>query len=132
MFSFPFSLTNFNTTLITVLVCITAGFTLAYFKNYMKSGQNSHGFKLQELVLLMKGACFHIHHWMWSLLLVLCILFGRYVQNDHVTLGVIGFLIGLSLEDLLFKDWYIVTNNCHKSQLIEFMKQTEDIDSKYN
>jgi len=130
---FPFPLTNFHTTLLTVLVCIISGFTLAYFKNYKTAHKfNDNGFKLQELVLLMKGTCFHIHHWMWSLLLVICILFGRYIQNGLVVLGVVGFLVGLSLEDLLFKDWNVVTNNCHKSQLINFMKRTEDVDAKYN
>jgi hypothetical protein len=119
---------------LTVLVCIITGFTLAYFKNYKQTTHptNPHGFTLQELVLLMKGACFHIHHWMWAVLLVICILFGRYVTNGYITLGVVGFLIGLSLEDLLFKDWDVVTNNCHKSQLIEFMRRTEDVDTKYN
>lgn len=131
-----FSLTNFHYTVLTILVCIISGFTLAYFKNYKTVNKeythNVHRFKLQELVLLMKGTCFHIHHWMWSVLLVICILFGRYVRNSHIVLGVVGFLVGLSLEDLLFKDWNVVTNNCHKSQLIQFMKQTDDVDAKYN
>jgi len=40
MFPFPFQLTSFNTMLLTVLVCIVAGFTLAYFKNYKKTSDN--------------------------------------------------------------------------------------------
>ena len=40
MLPFPFQLTSFNTMLLTVLVCIVAGFTLAYFKNYKKTSDN--------------------------------------------------------------------------------------------
>ena len=39
----------------------------------------------------------------------------------------IAFLIGLSLEDLLFKDWYLIKNNCHKSKLMKFMMNTVDV-----
>ena len=118
----------------TVCICLATGFTLAYFKNYKQTTHpsNPSNFKLQELVLLMKGACFHVHHWMWAVLLVACLLFGRFVNNDYLIFGVCGFLIGMSLEDLLFKDWAVVTNNCHKSQLIEFMRRTEDVDAQYN
>ena len=63
------------------------------------------------------------------MLLVVCLLFGRFVNNDYFIGGVCGFLIGMSLEDLLFKDWAVVTNNCHKSHLIEFMRRTEDADA---
>ena len=120
---------------LTVCVCLAAGFILAYLKNYKQTttkSHNPHNFKLQELVLLMKGSCFHVHHWMWAVLLVACLLFGRFVRNGYVIGGISGFLIGMSLEDLLFKDWNVVTNNCHKSQLIEFMRHTEDVDAQYN
>jgi hypothetical protein len=119
---------------VVVLACIVAGFTLAYFKNYKVSNSidNPHRFKLQELVLLMKGTCFHIHHWMWALLLVSCILFGHFVKNRYVLFGVAGFLLGLSLEDGLFKDWSVVTNNCHKNQLVAFMQNTVDVHPQFN
>ena len=119
---------------LTLIGFIVTGFALAYFKNYKQTTQphNPHNFKLQELVLLLKGACFHIHHWMWAMLLVTCLLLGRLVNNDYILFGIVGFLIGMSLEDLLFKDWAVVTNNCHKSQLIEFMRRTEDVDAQYN
>ena len=44
----------------------------------------------------------------------------------------ISFLLGICLEDLLFKDWNIIKNNCHKSKLIKFMQNTTDVNSKYN
>ena len=43
----------------------------------------------------------------------------------------IAFLIGLSLEDLLYKDWYLIKNNCHKSKLIQFMMNTTDVNKEY-
>ena len=61
-----------------------------------------------------------------------CLLVGRYVQNAYIVFGVIGFLVGMSSEDLLFKDWNVVQNNCHKTKLIDFMRHTTDINPYYN
>ena len=44
----------------------------------------------------------------------------------------ISFLLGICLEDLLFKDWSIIKNNCHKNKLINFMKHTINVYSEYN
>ena len=44
----------------------------------------------------------------------------------------ISFLLGICLEDLLFKDWSIIKNNCHKNKLIKFMKNTVDVYSEFN
>ena len=60
------------------------------------------------------------------------VLFGRYIKNDMLLYSFIGFLIGMSGEDLLFKDWYLVKNNCHKSKLIKFMQNIIDVNNKYN
>lgn len=43
-------------------------------------------------------------------------LIGRYMSSK-LLLIMIAFLIGLSLEDLIYKDWDIIKNNCHKSKL---------------
>ena len=48
----------------------------------------------------------------------------------NIILPISCFLIGVSSEDLLFKDWNVIKNNCHKSKLIKFMKQTTDVYSK--
>ena len=58
-------------------------------------------------------------------------LIGRYMSSK-LLLIMIAFFIGLSLEDLIYKDWDIIKNNCHKSKLIKFMKNTTDVSSKYN
>lgn len=120
---------NIQTILIYLLVPLIIGFTIMYFINYKKVTK---GYKLQELVLLMKGNCYHIHHSMVMLLIIISIIIGRFLQNDLLLISIIGLLLGISMEDLLFKDWDLVKNNCHKTKLIKFMKNTTDIDSKYN
>lgn len=118
-----------QTILIYLFVPLIIGFTIMYFINYKKVTK---GYKLQELVLLMKGNCYHIHHSMVMLLIIISIIIGRFLQNDLLLVSIIGLLLGISMEDLLFKDWDLVKNNCHKTKLIKFMKNTTDIDSKYN
>lgn len=65
---------------------------------------------------------FHVHHWgcgrcfWWRVCL-----FGRFVNNDYLIFDVCEC-----------KDCAVVTNNCHKSQLIKFMRRTEDVDAQYN
>ena len=120
---------NIQTILIYLFVPLIIGFTIMYFINYKKVTK---GYKLQELVLLMKGNCYHIHHFMVMLLIIISIIIGRFLQNDLLLVSIIGLLLGISMEDLLFKDWDLVKNNCHKTKLIKFMKNTTDIDSKYN
>lgn len=103
------------------IIAILVGFILAYFCNYKVVRG---GYKLQELVLLFKGACYHIHHYISCSIIILAILFGRYIKNDNVLFIIIGLLVGCSLEDGLFKDWYLIKNNCHKKKLIKFMMNT--------
>ena len=58
-------------------------------------------------------------------------LLGKFVSFKLLII-IIAFLIGISLEDLMFKDWNLIKNNCHKSKLIKLLKQTTDVNSKYN
>lgn len=103
------------------IMSVVLGFVFAFSTNY---NANRSGYRVEELILLTHGVCYHVHHWMWCTLLVLCVCFGRYVKPDIVVFGCVGFLIGLSLEDLLFKDWYEIRNNCHKGRVIAFMNHT--------
>jgi Na+/H+ antiporter NhaC len=112
-----------------ILVAIIIGFTLAYLLNY-KSVKTGH--KLQELILLTKGNCYHIHHFMVLSIIILAMLFGKYLNNDKALFIIIALLVGISLEDGLFKDWNVIKNNCHKKQLIKFIKNTTDVYKKYN
>ncbi len=111
-----------------LIIALVIGFFVAYIFN-IKS--NRKGFRLQELVLLMKGNCYHIHHFMWIGAMIISMIIARSLSKTKFYIFV-AFLIGVSSEDLLFKDWNVIKNNCHKSKLIKFMKQTTDVYSKYN
>lgn len=111
-----------------LIIALVIGFLVAYIFN-IKS--NRKGFRLQELVLLMKGNCYHIHHFMWIGAMIISMIIARSLSKTKFYIFV-AFLIGVSSEDLLFKDWNVIKNNCHKSKLIKFMKHTTDVYSKYN
>ena len=98
------------------ILAMTSGFVIAYYVNYKQSNKN-----LQELILIAKNNCFHIHHFITFSIIILSMLFGYYISGTYLFL-VIAFMIGLSIEDLLFKDWYIIKNNCHKKQLLKLFK----------
>ena len=115
-------------TLTNVCIALVIGFLVAYKFNFKTSRK---GFRLQELVLLMKGNCYHIHHFMWIGAMIISMIIARYLSKTTFYL-LVAFFIGLSSEDLLFKDWNIIKNNCHKSKLIKFMQHTTDVNSKYN
>ena len=109
-------------------IALVIGFLVAYIFNFKS---NRKGFRLQELVLLMKGNCYHIHHFMWIGAMIISMIVARSLSKKMFYL-LVAFLIGVSSEDLLFKDWNIIKNNCHKSKLIKFMQHTTDVNSKYN
>ena len=111
-----------------ILLFTLLGFIIAYYFN-LKKGRKKQN--LQELILLINKNCYHIHHFITFSILIIFMLIGKYISNK-LLLIIISFLIGLSLEDLLYKDWNIIKNNCHKSKLIKFIKKTKDVDEKYN
>lgn len=115
-------------TYIKICSSLLIGFLVAYIFNFKS---NRKGFRLQELVLLMKGNCYHIHHFMWIGAMIISMIVARSLSKTSFYL-LVAFLIGVSSEDLLFKDWNIIKNNCHKSKLIKFMQHTTDVNSKYN
>ena len=115
-------------TYLNICIALVTGFLLAYSFNFKI---NRKGFRLQELVLLMKDNCYHIHHFMWIGSIVIFMIIARSLFKKTFYL-LVAFLIGVSSEDLLFKDWDIIKNNCHKTKLIKFMKHTTDVNSKYN
>lgn len=92
-----------------ILTSIILGFLVAYHLNYRADRSES---RVEALILFTHGTCYHIHHWMWIAGAIGCILMGRFVRNGLLIYSLIGFMIGLALEDLLFKDWYKVRNNC--------------------
>lgn len=68
-------------------------------------------------ILLYKSndMCYHIHHWMYMIILVLLISIIVIVSNgvfNKKILMIIGFLIGGILGDLKYKDFEVVLQKC--------------------
>ena len=103
-------------------MCLVISYLIGYFLNYKKRNN-----KLQEIILITNDVCYHIHHWMWMTLLVSSMAIGRYISNDYIFCGIVGLWLGSCLEDLLFSDWNIVKNNCHKNKLIKLLRHTKDV-----
>ena len=100
---------------ILLLSCGLVGFCVAYIVNY------KHGFGgLQELVLFFGGTCTHIHHWEWAFAFIAMLLIGMYMKERRYVWFSIAFLLGLSLEDLLFRH---SKNPCHTNQIIRLLKR---------
>ena len=59
-----------NMKIVIIIGSIITGFLIAYFLNY-KADRS--GYKLQELIFLNKGACYHIHHFMIFGIIILAI-----------------------------------------------------------
>lgn len=109
--------------LIVLIISVLAGFAGGVHFNYVKNAASAHT-RLQELVLFTDDSCYHIHHSMCFSLAMGCIAFGRYVRNPLVVAGVVGLMIGASLMDLLYPDWDLVKNDCHRAKIMRYFKQT--------
>tara|TARA_Y100000817_G_scaffold305632_1_gene289933 strand:- start:804 stop:1151 length:348 start_codon:yes stop_codon:yes gene_type:complete len=106
-----------------VILSLILGFFITYKINYVKNPKSIQT-RLQEVVLFTNDTCYHIHHWMWMSIIIISILIGRYVKNKMYIFDLIAFLVGGSLVDLLYSDWDIVKNNCHKKKIQGFFKRT--------
>ena len=98
------------------------GYILSYYYNYKYNSNNYYKrndstYKLQELILIMNGKCYHIHHFISLSIIIISILLGKYIKNNYIIFSIICLLIGSCLEDFLFKDWYLIKNYCHKDIL---------------
>ena len=99
--------------LILLAITIVIGFLIMYFTNYLP---NKNSKTLQELILIIDKDCYHIHHYMTSIILIVFLLVGKF-SNNYVLFAIIGLLIGGSLENFLYKDMFKIKNNCHKEVL---------------
>jgi len=107
--------------IILVILYLLLGFLIAYKINYLPSKKG----ELQEFVLIRSKNCYHIHHWILIFVTITIMLISRYIPLI-VFVIIISSLLGVCIESLLFKDWYLVKNNCKKSQLIKILENTED------
>lgn len=91
------------------------GFLLAIYFNYLPSIKNN---IRQELDIIINNTCYHIHHWIYYLLIIFFILLGRNINNDTFLFSFIGVLLGFILEDFMFlfnsnKNIFKIKNKCN-------------------
>ena len=90
---------NALSTIVAILVITgIAGFAYSYFTNYKQVSSSG---DLQELVLMVQGHCYHIHHWIIQcVVLAIIMLFSKYIPH-LVLFSIVGLLVGAASEDLL-------------------------------
>ena len=108
--------TNFNKYkyYIINLFAVVFGFFLAYILNYKST-------KKQALMLIWNDKCFHIHHWISYGIILLAMLFIKFfpMEIDYIA---IFFIVGLILEDFLYRDIFQVREKC--SKMCKFINKT--------
>lgn len=106
--------TQMYRSMITVLGATILGFVVFLVFNWLpQRGRRAEvgPDKVQELIFIYGGNCYHIHHYILFLPLIAFMWIHR--LGDTFLYVASGFLLGASLEDLMWDDWYKVKNNCH-------------------
>jgi hypothetical protein len=88
-----------------VLLGIIIGFFFMFVINYIPKKTN------QKLILHFNQFCFHIHHWIIGILLLVLAFLVKY-SNETVFNIIIGLLAGFVLEGFLFKDMFNILVKC--------------------
>ena len=95
-----------NNIFIDIFPGLISGFWLFYVFHYIPSKQ--YNIKM-ELDLFIKSNCFHIHHWISTLFIIIFMFIGRYVSRYYFRF-IIGLLLGILVEDLLFRNVFNLYN----------------------
>lgn len=82
------------------------GFLLFVIFHYIPS--KKYNIKM-ELDLFIKSNCFHVHHWITILLIIIFMFVGRYT-TIYYFIFIIGLLFGILVEDLLFRNVFNLYN----------------------
>jgi hypothetical protein len=101
---------------------LTIGFLFTYLINYFGNKD-----RMQETIAIFSNHCFHIHHWIICLFIICVLLIGHYLKSTSTLYLIISFLIGVSIEDLMFKDFYKIKDNCHGKKLIKMLKKNSGV-----
>jgi len=107
-----------------IIVGVIVGFLLTYKISYVKNVQSINT-RLQELVLFTNDNCYHIHHYMWMFIILFAVIAERKIKTKKYVNGILAFLIGSSLVDVLYKDWILIKNNCHKNKIMKFFSDKQ-------
>tara|TARA_Y100000389_G_C17328260_1_gene446691 strand:- start:238 stop:579 length:342 start_codon:yes stop_codon:yes gene_type:complete len=100
----------------TFIFTLLIGFLVMYYANYLPNKKNKDqkdkkNKTIQELLLVINKNCFHIHHYITAILLIIFLLLGKF-SNNYMLIAIIGLLIGFSMEDFLFADVFKIKHNC--------------------
>lgn len=83
-----------------------SGFFLFIIFHYIPS--KKYNIKM-ELDLFIKSNCFHIHHWISTLIIIIFMFIGRYIAIYYFKF-IIGLLVGILVEDFLFRNVFKLYN----------------------
>lgn len=100
------------------VIALIVGFLIALIQNYLGNKD-----RMQEMIFIYPPHCYHIHHYIYFLLLALFLFIGHNLKNSKIVYGIIFLLIGFSLEDLLYLDLFKIKDNCHNTKLIKILKK---------
>jgi len=95
---------QFNQSYIQYIVAFVFGFGTTYFVHHKHSGS-------KKLILQWNKNCYHVHHWITFLLLILIL---HYICNisPHTKLIMYYFFLGVISEDLMFKNLFKIKSKC--------------------
>ena len=108
-----------------LVVGVIVGYIVLYFVNYRPFARQS-GKKppLQALLFFNNNACYHIHHYMYMLPLAAAL--WSLKLGETVVGAMSGFLIGGSLEELMFGDWRDIKGHCANKRARHILKISDD------
>jgi uncharacterized membrane protein len=93
--------------LIQYIIVFFFGLAIAYLNNYKEPTKN-------ELLLIWKNKCYHIHHWITYSIFIAALYSHLFLNIKYVHVITI-FLIGLVAEDLFYRDILKIREQCSKS-----------------
>ena len=90
------------------IIAVLFGIFLAFSLNFRSTKKN-------ELVLIWRNECFHIHHWITYGCLILAMYMFKFFDIKFIHL-LTCFLLGMISTDILFyNDAFIIKEDCQKS-----------------
>jgi hypothetical protein len=99
-----------NNNLLPIIICVIS-YLLAYQVNYKAN-------RKQEVVFVYGETCYHMHHWITSIIIAIVILIGENISRE-IKMLIAAVLAGYALEGLTFKDALKINEDCDKAFSIQ-------------
>lgn len=94
------------------------GLAIAYRNNYDSKKKN-------ELVLIWRNNCYHIHHWITYSIIIASMYSFLLLDIKYIHIVAI-FLVGLIAEDLFYRDIFKIREPCSKSMTLTNTNEKKD------